>query len=87
MKCPLCNEELEVYDKDYNFKGNYDIYADCNACHRSFILYYRYGHLWKYNYDDLEYNEKDKQWYAKPGTSTTVTVWKGEKDETFGKER
>lgn len=77
MKCPLCNEELDVYDIDKRFEGNLDKYAECEHCHHSFIFYYRYHHLWKYYVTDQYYDEKDQRYYSDPRTQRTVIVYKG----------
>lgn len=79
MKCPICNEELDVYDIDERFAGNYDKYADCNKCHHSFIFYYRYHHLWKYDIWEQYYDENDKTYYSDDKSLKTIIVYKGDK--------
>lgn len=71
MKCPLCNEELDVYDVDRAFYGHIDKYADCNHCHHTFIFIIRYNKLFKYHVWDLYFDEKDKQWYSKEDSMKT----------------
>ncbi len=77
-KCPICGEELDVYDIDYNFEGNQDEYADCDHCHHSFIFYIRYHHLWKYTQWDLIKTESN-DWVSDETTEKTIIVYKGGK--------
>jgi len=78
MKCPICNEPLEIDDVDEKFSGNKDIWGCCNHCHHDFILYIRYHNLWKYDMWDLVYDEKEKQWFSDETTEKTIYVYKGE---------
>ena len=70
MKCPLCNGELDVYDIDFRFDGNEDRYAECLECGTNFTFYYRYYHLWKYDYCDPKTQE-----------AKTIYVYKGKNNE------
>ena len=35
MKCRECGADMYLDDKDYNFKGNYDNYWNCEKCQTS----------------------------------------------------
>lgn len=65
MKCPICNEELDVYDRDTKFFGNEDIYADCVKCLHTFIFYKRYNRINKYTVWDLEFDNKLNDYVSK----------------------
>lgn len=82
MKCPNCKEELDVYDVGYQFRGCVDVYADCYHCRNSFIIYIRYGGIWKYDMSEIEPDEKSG-WLEKPnGVHKTIYIYKkGKKHE------
>ena len=73
-ECPLCGEELDCDDIDYNFKGNQDEYSICNHCHTSFVFYIRYGKVWKYDKTKMYFDENDKCWYSSEDSKDTETV-------------
>ena len=45
LKCIKCNNEKIEDDKDYNFKGNYDVYLTCEHCNTGERDEVRYGKL------------------------------------------
>lgn len=47
MKCRECGTDMYLDDKDFNFKGNYDNYWNCEKCQTSCIEEVRYGHPFK----------------------------------------
>lgn len=73
-ECPLCGEELDCDDIDYNFKDNQDEYSICNHCHTSFVFYIRYGKVWKYEKTKMYFDENDKCWYSSEDSKDTETV-------------
>ena len=75
-KCPICGEELEVEDIDYNFEGNQNELSTCNKCHKTFEFFIRYGHLWKYTKMDLIYHEKEDIWESDDDHIETIYVYK-----------
>lgn len=79
MKCPICNEELDVYDTEYRFSGNYDKYADCKNCHHSFIFMYRYHHLWKYHQWNQYFDKERNTWFDDENTEKIIKLNKGGK--------
>ena len=42
-KCPICEEEMELDDVDYNFEGNQDNYFICKNDNTSSFQKVRYG--------------------------------------------
>lgn len=44
-KCPVCGEEMELDDVDYNFYGNQDNYFICNNDNVSCYQNVRYGNV------------------------------------------
>lgn len=78
-KCPICHNELEHEDIDYNFDGNQNEMSNCNHCHMSFEFYIRYHHLWKYNKWKHIFNKKENKWECDGLHSETIYVWKGDK--------
>ena len=49
MKCIKCGSDMTIYDVDYNFKGNEDVYYVCKNedCLTSCIKSIRYFQTWK----------------------------------------
>lgn len=43
MVCHECGAEMYIDDKDYNFKGNYDVYWNCPDCQTSCIEEVRFS--------------------------------------------
>ncbi len=43
MKCKYCGSEMRKDDRDFNSKGNYDDYWDCDNCKASCNEIVRYG--------------------------------------------
>lgn len=75
--CPLCNKELVIDDVDFRFKGNKDVYCYCEHCFHLFILYFRYGSLVRYVYEEIYFDNEYKTYIAK-GEQKIVFV-KGDK--------
>lgn len=57
MICKECGAEMYLDDKDYNFKGNYDNYWNCNNCQTSCIQQIRFAQPWK----ELWHSENDNK--------------------------
>lgn len=76
MKCPICNEELIIDDIDYRFEGNKDVYSYCPKCHHAFEFYIRFHKIWKYDIQEMYYDEQNKQWYV--DETKAVKTIKGE---------
>ena len=47
MKCRECGADMYLDDKDYNFKGNYDNYWNCEKCQTSCIEQVRFAKPFK----------------------------------------
>ena len=47
MKCRECGANMCLDDKDYNFKGNYDNYWNCEKCQTSCIEQVRFSKPFK----------------------------------------
>lgn len=43
MVCKECGSVMYMDDKDYRFRGNYDVYWNCPNCQTSCIEEVRYG--------------------------------------------
>lgn len=57
MKCRECGAEMRLDDKDFNFKGNYDNYWDCDYCKTSCVEQIRYGKPYRESW----HTEKDNK--------------------------
>lgn len=59
MKCRECGSVMKVDDKDYRFKGNYDVYWICTDCKTSCIEEVRYYQNFKEHWHSENDGAKD----------------------------
>ena len=64
MKCKECGSEMREDDRDFNFKGNYDIYWCCDNCITSCIEQVRFAQSFKEIWHS-ENNDKVKDYEIK----------------------
>ena len=59
MICKECGSKMFVDAKDRRFKGNYDVYWNCEKCQTSCIAEIRFGQLFKENWHSENDGVKD----------------------------
>ena len=64
MICKECGSKMYVDDRDFNFKGNYDIYWGCENCQTSCIEEVRFSQSFKEIWHS-ENNDKVKDYEIK----------------------
>mgnify|MGYP007123127803 CR=1 FL=1 len=70
MKCRECGSNMYLDDKDYNFKGCYDNYYNCEKCNTSCIEEIRYNK----SFLEIWHSENDnevKDYVVKPPIKRT----------------
>lgn len=83
MKCPNCNEKMIIDDIENRFPGNRDVYGYCEHCLNDFVIYIRYGSIWKYDMCKIHF-DKDIDSYIEDYDETrkTIYVYKNDKKVT-----
>lgn len=51
VKCPFCEREMILDDRDFNFKGNCDNYWVCYHCHCTAFEKVRFGKTQSVHYE------------------------------------